>query len=384
MRLFQKKIFLICKKKICNVMYPVELEKKKVIGVTGTNGKTSVCHFLSEILSHMGYSVLSVGTLGEGLRTPAGYRMLGCCGLTTPGHAYLKKLFFQHKDSFDFVVMELSSHALQQDRLGDVKIDLGVWTNFSRDHLDYHKNMEDYFLAKSKIFDCLKPAARVLIHKRQHEVLDRLDASSFSKIMLYDNHESLFLRSNGASPLFKGFMLKNIGAALGSIEALLEQKVECLDFLTPPPGRFNVLQKEQKTVVVDYAHTPDALENLICMAREHFSGKKISVLFGCGGERDVGKRAKMGEVAQKYADKIYLTSDNPRSEDPAEILEHIKLSLTRPFMANVDRKEMIETAIDDMKRDEVLLVAGKGHERCQDINGVKYPFNDLEIVRDCL
>ena len=378
-----EKHFFNLQKKFCNIVYPINFEKKRIIGVTGTNGKTSVCHFLSEMLSHLGHSILSVGTLGEILRTPSGHRILGESSLTTPAYVYLRKLFFLYRDTFDFVVMELSSHALAQGRLGDVRLDLGIWTNFTRDHLDYHESMEEYFLAKVKVFHHLKPSGHIMIHKEEREILNGLDDFDRSRVVLYDKPDMRTFQS-GASPLFKGFMSKNVAAAVGAVEKLLSRRMDCLDFLTPPPGRFNVLQKEQKIVVVDYAHTPDALKNLICLAKEHFVGKRINVLFGCGGERDVGKRESMGRVAQEYADKVYLTSDNPRGEEPHAILEQIKSSMTRVRAVNPDRKDMIGIAIDDMEADEVLLVAGKGHERYQEIKGIKYPFDDLETVRNCL
>ena len=376
--------FFNLQKEICNVLYPINFEEKKIIGITGTNGKTSVCHFLSEILGHLGYSVLSIGTTGVGLRGSSGYKVLDEFGLTTPAYLYLRKLFFEYREQFDFVVMELSSHGLEQKRMGNVKIDLGIWTNFTRDHLDYHKTMKDYFLAKSEIFHYLKPSAHVVVHNDQNEILDRLEDWHLSKVASFELSELNLLQKNGNSLFMKGFMLKNVATAVFSIKVLLGVEVERLDFLTPPPGRFNIIRKRGKVVVVDYAHTPDALANLICLAKDYFAGKKVNVLFGCGGERDREKRGMMGRVVQKHANKIYLTSDNPRGEDPSEILNHIKLVLSRPFAENIDRRKMIKAAIDDMKADEVLLVAGKGHERYQEVEGIKHPFDDLKIVEECL
>ena len=376
--------FFYYQKRVCDVLYPINLEKNKIVGITGTNGKTSVCHFLSEIFAHLGYSTLAVGTIGAGLRTPSSYEDLDSCGLTTPSYLYLRKLFFIHRNCFDFIVMELSSHGLDQDRLGDIKIDLGIWTNFTQDHLDYHESIEHYFMAKAKIFHYLKSSSKVLVHKGHDEIMEKLDDYCRSRTILFDSEDLISYKRESNALFFKGFMLKNVGAAFFSVKELLNKKVERLDFLTLPPGRFHIVGKGEKSVVVDYAHTPDALENLICLAKSYFLGKKINVLFGCGGERDKKKRAKMGEVVQNHASKIYITSDNPRSEDPEEILSHIEAVLSKPFVKNVDRKETIRTAINEMKKDEVLLVAGKGHECYQEICGVKYPFDDREVVKECL
>ena len=379
-----EKDFFCLQKKICNMIYPDNLEGNKIVGITGTNGKTSVCHFLSEFLANLGYSTLSIGTLGVVLRTRSEHKTLKECGLTTPSYLYLRELLFKYKGCFDFVVMELSSHGLAQDRLGDIKIDLGIWTNFTQDHLDYHETMERYFLAKSKIFHCLKPYSKVLIHKENNEILERLDDYCLSRAVLFENPDSDSCKMESNTLFFKGFILKNIAAAFFAVKELLNVKNDCWDFLTLPLGRFNIIEKGQKIVVVDYAHTPDALKNLIGLAKAYFVDKKINVLFGCGGERDKGKRSRMGEVAQAHANKIYITSDNPRCEDPSEILNHVKVLLKKPFSEDIDRRKMIKIAIDEMKEDEVLLVVGKGHERFQEIQGVKYPFDDSAIVKEYL
>ena len=379
-----EKNFFYFQKKFCDIIYPANIEKNKIVGITGTNGKTSVCHFLSESLAHLGYSVLSIGTIGVSLRSQVGHEILKEYGLTTPSYICLRKLLFEHSVSVDFIVMELSSHGLEQNRLGDIKIDIGVWTNFTQDHLDYHKNMEQYFLAKSKIYHCLKPSAKVLVHKDHNEILDKLDNYYLSKTALIDCLELMLNQSDLNNPLFKGFMLKNIAAVFFSVKELLNIKIEQWDFITLPPGRFNVIEKGNKIIVVDYAHTPDALENLICLAKIHFIDKKINILFGCGGERDKEKRPKMGIVAETHANKIYITSDNPRNEDPDEILKQIKSFLSKPVIENVDRKKTIKIAIDETGPGEVLLVAGKGHECYQDIQGIKHPFDDLKIVKECL
>ena len=376
--------FFYFKKKICDVIYPIYLKKSKIVGVTGTNGKTSVCHFISESLVHFGYSVLNLGTTGAKLYSPVENKVLEKDGLTTPSYIKLRKLFFENRNCFDFVVMELSSHGLEQDRLGDIKIDLGVWTNFTQDHLDYHKKMEDYFLAKSKIYQCLKPSSKVLVCKNNREILDRLESYQRSQTVLFDVLELISNQKKMNKIFGKGFMLRNVATAFFAVKELLGKEVRCWDFITLPLGRFNIVEKGKKTIVVDYAHTPDALKNLIFLAKEYFINKKISILFGCGGERDKEKRSQMGYVAETHADKIYITSDNPRGEEPTEILNHIKSLLTKPFFENIDRKETIKIAIDEMKQNEVLLIAGKGHECYQEIDGVKHHFNDLEIVRECL
>ena len=370
--------------KICNACYPLKFEEKKIIGVTGTNGKTSVCHFLAEMLVLAGKSTLTFGTLGVLLKDSSGQKMVGECGLTTPAYIFLRKKLFQYRNEFDCVVMELSSHGLEQNRLGDIQIDLGIWTNFTRDHLDYHETMGKYFSAKAKIFDCLKPDARILVHKDHREILDNLDDSHRIQTMIFDETVLPAQEKSSDTSLFHGFMLKNVAAAAFAMKNLFDVNMDPLNDLTLPPGRFNIVKGGGKTVVVDYAHTPDALENLIFLAKSFFKGKRINLLLGCGGDRDKGKRAKMGEVAWEHASKVYLTSDNPRDEEPQDILQQIRHSLTGKFIEEVDRRVAIGMAIDEMKSDEILLVAGKGHERYQEIRGVKYPFNDLELVKEYL
>jgi UDP-N-acetylmuramoyl-L-alanyl-D-glutamate--2,6-diaminopimelate ligase len=391
--------------KILSNFYDNPCKALKLIGITGTNGKTSVSFFTKCLLDHFGVKTGYIGTLfydiGEVFPSKE----------TTPSlftlFPLLKKLT---KKNYQACVLEVSSHALSQDRISGIKFDICAFTNLSRDHLDYHKDMEDYFNAKKKLFlNYLKKEGTAVISletsygKRLAEELKQAD---LKKLFLVNDPEgkgdvnveivdrrgglTLKVRCRGKGYLVKtqvfgDYQAKNIGTLWGVFLALgfeADEIAKRISQLKNPPGRLEVVSEFRGAkIVVDYAHTPSALEEAL-KSLQKVKEKRLMVLFGCGGNRDTGKRPLMGKVANKLADEIILTSDNPRFEDPLAIIEDIKRGLngTKPLKVIPDRREALKQAIKELKKGDVLLVAGKGHEDYQEIKGKRIPFSDREEV----
>jgi UDP-N-acetylmuramoyl-L-alanyl-D-glutamate--2,6-diaminopimelate ligase len=269
--------------------------------------------------------------------------------------------------------MEASSHALHQGRLYGISFDVAGWLSFSQDHLDYHKTMDAYFEAKSLIFKHLKPGARVYIPSTQKELSEKLKGPVRMAPVL-----------SGILPLFFStqFNRDNLEVAIAIIEDVFKSKIT-VDFnrLQSPDGRFYIQKYLTSYLVVDFAHTPDALMNICTGIKKSFPGYKLKVLFGCGGDRDRTKRPLMGKVVDQLADEAYVTSDNPRSENPVTIIDDILRGFQRLIPRKiVDRREAVRIAFSEIKEKEVLLLAGKGHEDYILINGVKHPYSDIKEV----
>jgi UDP-N-acetylmuramoyl-L-alanyl-D-glutamate--2,6-diaminopimelate ligase len=374
--LIEEDNFLAAQKVLMDKLYPLNRASFKLIGITGTNGKTTVAHLSREISSLLGHKAISIGTLGvnssEGL--------LEDFGMTTPYYILLRKILSKYQRDYDAFFVEVSSHGLAQRRLYDLELDGAIWTSFSRDHLDYHASMDDYFKTKAKIFNYIKTP--LIIPKERKELREKL--SGFN-IQLAKSLEERALKEipldfNG------GFNQENLEVSL-EVNERVWGGLKDLDLkkLKGPQGRSSVVEVKKSLVVIDYAHTPDALENILKDLKNKFKGKTINLLFGCGGDRDRGKRAKMGEIASKFVDKgkIYLTSDNPRGENPLDIITEIKTGIKGfNHQVIVDRKKAMNLALTDLKEGEILLVAGKGHEKFQEMAGVKYPFSDFKVVED--
>ncbi|AEH44320.1 UDP-N-acetylmuramyl-tripeptide synthetase [Thermodesulfatator indicus DSM 15286] len=370
------------------------------IGVTGTNGKTSVTYFLYQILVKLTGGVGLIGTIfydtGLGLSRAS---------LTTPGPVKLRALLAAMRQAdYRHVVMEVSSHALDQDRVAGLAYHVAGFTNLSRDHLDYHGTMEAYYQAKKKLFtEYLRASGQAVINvanpwgRRLAEeisapvikigedlrgmVTERSQAG-YSFLLEY-GHQKYPL----ATTLYGDFQLENLLIAIGCGLALgfsFEDLLSCSRELKPPPGRLEpVGQKNGALIFVDYAHTPEALavalKSLKPMAR------RLIVLFGCGGDRDKGKRPLMGQVAEDLADIVILTSDNPRSEKPEDIINDIMAGMKKtPFLVEPDRYQAMVKAVSALEKGDVLLVAGKGHEDYQEISGKRIPFSDREVLRELL
>ena len=381
----------------------------KMVGVTGTNGKTSTVQLLAQAWHLRGVRCATVGTLGAGM-----YGEVVPTGFTTPLVLQMHALLAQFRDAgAKAVAMEVSSHALDQGRVDEVHFDVGVFTNLTRDHLDYHGDMERYGAAKSLLFFRTGLKAGVVnlddaygreLFARLPHGLQRVGVSSRGQDEAAVRADALRLDGNGIafdlvvgeerqpvqSRLLGRFNVDNLLAVAGTLHALGDTPSEIartLSRLLPIHGRMNRLGGDGKAplVVIDYAHTPDALEQALASLRDHVQGRLVCV-FGCGGDRDVGKRPQMAEIAERLADVVIVTDDNPRTEDGNRIVADILAGFARPEAATVqrDRGLAIAHAIALAGADDIVLVAGKGHEPYQDIQGVKHPFDDTAVARKAL
>lgn len=355
---------------ILNHIYP--LPRLKMIGITGTNGKTTTTDLVLQLGHLIGKKGLSIGTLGvrEYNKTILDF------GLTSPSLIDLRKFLNLYGRNKDFCVMEASSHALVQDRLYAIEFDSAGWLSFSQDHLDYHQNMNAYFEAKSLILNQLKANGSLFVPAEQIDLFNKLKTTSEKTKQAPEITQAL--------PLFfrTRFNKNNLEVAKALIEAIYGTETK-FDFnqLHAPDGRFYIQQYQSSYIVVDFAHTPDALENICRGIRETFPGYRLKVLFGCGGDRDRSKRPKMASVVADWADEIYITSDNPRSENPDQIISDIITGINgKKFQAITERPKAVKVAFSELKEKEVLLLAGKGHEDYILINGVKHPYSDIREV----
>lgn len=375
--------FECLQKLLADQVYPMK-EMVKTVGVTGTNGKTSVVNYCAKLLSIVGKKALAIGTIGISDGTKILFKNPVN---TTPSFVDLRAVIFRYQDEYEYFIFEFSSHALHQRRLLDIKLDIAAWTSFSQDHLDYHKTMESYFNAKMIIFSHLKSQSSKVIVPYQEDFSYKILNNGEFKEQLHFT-KSIDIEHLKLHYVYKqGFNLENIEIALMVVSLLGHPEIfeSDLSEVRPPAGRFEIIEKNKKCVIVDYAHTPDALEKLLQSARQVFPNKKLHIIFGCGGDRDAKKRPVMGRIASQWSDKITVTSDNPRSEDPKLIIKDIVAGITdSKYLIEEDRKLAIVNAVGSQSEDEVVIVAGKGHESTQEIKGVKYPFDDKELVMKSL
>ncbi len=348
--------------KLCNKIYG-EIKSSKLVAITGTNGKTTTVDFIRQICVKQKISVLSIGTLGVWYND----KKEDDFGLTTPNYIDLRKYINKYKA--DVIVFEASSHAIEQKRFLNLEIDTAAWTSFSQDHLDYHKTMESYYKAKLGLRDSLKENGKMFFHhldSNQHKESDQ-----FIKSNLDIQAEKEFLKVS--------YNKKNLDLAVCCLEQLKIKRLEDYEFLSPAPGRFNVFKFEESMFIVDYAHTPDAIEN-ICKEIKRSYNKKVITLFGCGGNRDKTKRPLMGIAACSNSDEVIITTDNPRFENPEEILKDITdgLSDYDNYKVIKNREDAIRSACKNKK--SIVLILGKGHEPYMDIMGEKIHYSDIELV----
>jgi UDP-N-acetylmuramoyl-L-alanyl-D-glutamate--2,6-diaminopimelate ligase len=378
-------------------------EIMSVIGVTGTNGKSSICYYLAQLLEGLNESSAVMGTLGYGK-----WNDLTVSGMTT---LPLEKLHTVLKDlSVDTasVAMEVSSHGLEQQRLAGVHFSTAIFSNLTRDHLDYHGTMEAYGAEKSKLFEW-EGLELAIVNIDDAYASTLLTNTSAEKVITYGTSVSADLqfsiksltekgmrvefRWNGIAssvflPLYGEFNVYNVAAVIAyglSQGGLLQPLLAICSTLKPVLGRMQQVAglEDDPLVLVDYAHTPDALEQVLRSVKQHHHGKTILVV-GCGGDRDQGKRALMGRIATQYSHDVIFTSDNPRNESPEKICEDMTMGLTGMFSIELDREKAIRKAISMASNQDLVVIAGKGHEDYQEISGQKHYFSDVIIAEKAM
>ena len=393
--------------RVADNFYNHPSQRFDVIGVTGTNGKTSITTFLNEILTSANNKVGLIGTI----KIFDGDNAIESSS-TTPESIDLQSYFNQMIDNgCKYCAMEVSSHALALNRVAQTKYKVGVFTNLTPDHLDFHKDLEDYRNAKEKLFYMTTNANVINIDDKGGQEIYKNIKDLDTKCYSYgiDNKadfmaKDIKIEARGVSyrlitptyeedifvPVPGKFTVYNTLAVIATCYALEIPKEIVINGLKNTggvAGRFETISNDKGiSVIVDYAHTPDALENVIKTARE-FAKNRIITVFGCGGDRDTTKRPLMGNIAQKYSDICIVTSDNPRTEAPKLIIDDILEGLDKTkenYKVVVDRKEAIKEAIEMAEKDDVILIAGKGHENYQIIGKVKHHFDDKEIANEFL
>ena len=387
---------------IAHNFYGQPSERLKLVGVTGTNGKTTIATLLYKLFTALGYKCGLLSTI----QNQVGDRVVPATH-TTPDPIQLNSLL---KDMIEegctHAFMETSSHAIHQHRIAGLHYAGGVFSNITHDHLDYHKTFDEYIRVKKSFFDFLSSDAFAISNaddKRGAIMLQNTNAkkyfyslktvADFKGKILENNLTGLVMSINDQEVHFRligEFNAYNLLAVYGAAICLGEEKAEilrCLSVLSGAEGRFDyVISPKEKVIgIVDYAHTPDALINVLATIQKLRKGhEQIITVVGCGGDRDTTKRPLMAAAACEYSDRAIFTSDNPRSEDPEQILLDMEVGLNtaakRKYTKITDRKEAIRTAINLARPEDIVLIAGKGHEKYQEIKGVKYPFDDKQIL----
>ena len=388
---------------VATAFYGNPSEKLKLVGATGTNGKTTIATLLYNMFRKLGYKCGLLSTVCNYIEeevVPADH--------TTPDPIELNRLLAQMVDAgCQYVFMECSSHAIAQKRIGGLKFSVGIFTNLTRDHLDYHKTFENYRDAKKAFFDMLPKGSYAIINaddKNGNVMVQNTKATvkTYSTRQMADyrarliecHFEGMYLEIDGheVGVQFIGkFNVSNLLAVYGTARVLGEKPEDiliALSTLGSVSGRLEPIRSADGfTAIVDYAHTPDALENVLNAIHEVLDGRgKVITVCGAGGNRDKGKRPLMAKEAARQSDRVIITSDNPRFEDPQEIINDMLAGLDRQQMKKVlsivDRREAIRTACMMAQKGDVILIAGKGHEDYQEIKGVKHHFDDKEVVRE--
>ncbi|RFM26207.1 UDP-N-acetylmuramoyl-L-alanyl-D-glutamate--2,6-diaminopimelate ligase [Deminuibacter soli] len=375
----------------------------KLVGVTGTNGKTTIATVLYNLFTELGHKCGLVSTVENkiaGVIVPATH--------TTPDAVSLNALLKQMLDAgCTHVFMECSSHAIHQHRITGLHFTGALFSNITHDHLDYHKTFEEYIRVKKSFFDNLGSDAFAISNlddkrgmvmlqntvakkyyyslKTMAEFKGRILENALTGLVMMVNEKEVHFRLIGE---FNAYNLLAVYGAAVNLGENKEEVLRVLSMLTGAEGRFDYMVSGQKIIgIVDYAHTPDALENVLSTIKKLRKGhEQIITVVGCGGDRDKTKRPIMAKVAAELSDRVIMTSDNPRTEDPQAILNDMEAGLNiaakRKTISILDRKEAIKTAVSLAGREDIILVAGKGHEKYQDINGVKHPFDDKAVLRE--
>ncbi|AXE61132.1 UDP-N-acetylmuramoyl-L-alanyl-D-glutamate--2,6-diaminopimelate ligase [Candidatus Thioglobus sp. NP1] len=377
--------------KLAKNLYP-KANNIKLIAVTGTNGKTSVCHFISQLATSLNIKNGVIGTLGL---TSIDKKTIN----TTPDIFTIYSALQNYiNQGMKLVVIEASSHALVQGRLEGLTFIQGIFTNLTQDHLDFHKNMKSYKEAKGKLFN-KNSIEKAIINLDDDNHSYFLNVSSEIPTETFCNNDFSYFKSNEYGficklnnfvfelPLIGNFNLSNALAAYKSIRSLGyedDNVIPKLTELSPPPGRMQKIPR--KNIWIDYAHTPDALLNVLKTLKFHYPDYRIRLVFGCGGDRDKTKRQIMGKIASANANSIIITNDNPRSEKPEKICDDILagIKVENDVQVILDRRKAITSAVQTLGEDEVLLIAGKGHEEIQIIGSERLAFSDYEVAINAL
>ena len=388
--------------KLASAYYDNPSSKLKLLGVTGTNGKTTIVTLLYNLVRKLGYKVGLFSTIRNYIDD-----QIVDATHTTPDAVQMNKLMKQMVDSgCEYCFMEVSSHAIDQERIAGLNFAGALFTNISHDHLDYHKTFAEYIKAKKKFFDDLKPESFALINtddKNGNVMVQNCkakvknyavrSAADFKAKIIESHFEGSMLNIDNTDvwTYFVGrFNVYNVLSVYACATMLGFDKNEILTALSeikPVEGRFETLRSQNGiTAIVDYAHTPDALLNVLNAINQiRNDNQELITVVGAGGDRDKTKRPEMAKIASVHSDKVILTSDNPRSEDPNTIIEEMKAGIDtenmRKILTIVDRKEGIRTASLLAKKGDIILVAGKGHETYQEIRGVKHHFDDREVIK---
>ena len=376
----------------------------KLIGVTGTNGKTTIATLLYQLMMKMNKRSGLLSTVENKI----GEETLKSTH-TTPDVIKLNELLKKMKDAgCEYAFMEVSSHAIDQGRIENLDFDIAIFTNITHEHLDYHGNFRNYINTKKKFFDNLKPEAFALTNiddpngsvmvqnsKANIKTYSLRQMADYKAKILQNSILGLHLKINDNEAFFKlrgEFNAYNILAVYGTMELLNFDKMEILinmSELDPVTGRFDIISNRDNTIfaVIDYAHTPDALKNILStLGNIRKKPAKIITVFGAGGDRDKTKRPEMGKIAVRLSDMVIVTSDNPRTEDPKEIINDIVAGIEEKAKEKVleieDRRQAIKTALKLADKNDLVVIAGKGHEDYQEINGKRFPFSDKEIVKN--
>ncbi|MBY0534543.1 MAG: UDP-N-acetylmuramoyl-L-alanyl-D-glutamate--2,6-diaminopimelate ligase [Chitinophagaceae bacterium] len=391
---------------IAHEFYGRPTDRLELVGVTGTNGKTTIATMLFKLFSQLGYTCGLVSTVQNQIADtvlPSTH--------TTPDAVSLNALLKQMVESgCSHVFMEVSSHAVHQHRIAGLRYAGGVFSNITHDHLDYHKTFDEYIRVKKMFFDGLPADAFAITNaddKRGAVMLQNTAAKKLSYslktmadfkgkilengltgLMMSVNDQEVHFRLIGE---FNAYNLLAVYGAAVELGADKQEVLRVLSMTTGAEGRFDYFVSARQAIIgiVDYAHTPDALLNVLATIKNLRKGsEQIITVVGCGGDRDKTKRPIMAEVACEHSDRVVLTSDNPRTEDPAEILKDMEAGLNtaakRKALSILDRKEAIKVAVNLAQPGDIILVAGKGHEKYQDINGVKHPFDDKQVLREIM
>ncbi len=396
---------------LASIKYNQPSLKTKVIGVTGTNGKTSVTNWLAQFYYICQRNAAVIGTLGAGI-----YGNLQIFNKTTPDPIYLQNILNEFViNNVDRVLMEVSSHSLDQGRVNGTYFDTAIFTNLTEDHLDYHKTMENYFQAKKQLFywQDLKNIVINLDDKYGKKLYNNLLFDKLSsKIITYSINIEADLMAKDINISISGstftlvyqnqdyyvkmnliglFNIYNMLAAIATLildNYTIKEIISIIPQLKSVNGRMDTIKyKKQPLIVIDYAHTPDALENVLLTLKQLSDINKLICVFGCGGNRDKQKRPIMAKIAENIADDVIITSDNPRDEDPLTIIDDIRTGfspLNKSFMIIENRKQAIIHSINMAGPKDVILIAGKGHEQYQEIKGIKYNFSDFDVIHELL